>query len=92
VAGSVPTALTLAPQTWPADLPAQVRAVSKVLSLAASALTLPQLEAHFKGHGSWKSSLPSILATPEVLGKAQRDGAGRKSHRKVAFSFCIRYF
>jgi hypothetical protein len=61
-------------QPWPAELPAQVRAVSQVLSLAATALTLPQLEAHFKGRGPWKNSLPRILATLEALGKAQRDG------------------
>jgi hypothetical protein len=63
-------------QAWPADLPAQVRAVAKVLASASAALTLPQLEAHFKGRGAWKNSLPRILATLEALGKAQSDGAG----------------
>jgi uncharacterized protein with FMN-binding domain len=65
-----------APQAWPADLPAQVRAVAQVLASASAALTLPQLEAHFKGRGAWKNSLPRILATLEALGKAQNDGAG----------------
>jgi hypothetical protein len=68
-------ATTITPQPWPAELPAQVRAVSQVLTAAASALTLPQLEAQFKGRGPWKNSLPRILATLEALGKAQRDGA-----------------
>jgi hypothetical protein len=63
----------VAPQPWPADLPAQVRAVSQVLSLAASPLTASQVEAHFKGRGPWKNSLPRILATLEALGKAQRE-------------------
>jgi hypothetical protein len=58
---------------WPADLPAQVRAVSQLLSASATALTLPQLEAQFKGRGPWKNSLPRILATLEALGKAQRE-------------------
>jgi hypothetical protein len=70
---------TPAPQAWPADLPAQVRAVAQVLASALSPLTQPQLEAHFKGRGSWKNSLPRILATLEALGKAQRDGAGWRS-------------
>jgi hypothetical protein len=68
-----------APQAWPADLPAQVRAVAQVLASASAALTLPQLEAHFKGRGAWKNSLPRILATLEALGKAQSDGAGWRS-------------
>jgi hypothetical protein len=74
--GNPPAAAPAAPaiQPWPADLPAQVRAVSQVLSLAATALTLAQLEAQFKGRGPWKNSLPRILATLEALGKAQTDG------------------
>jgi hypothetical protein len=67
---------TPAPQAWPADLPGQVRAVAQVLASAPSPLTLPQLEAHFKGRGPWKNSLPRILQTLEALGKAQSDGAG----------------
>jgi hypothetical protein len=67
---------TQATQPWPAELPAQVRAVSQVLSAATSALTLPQLEAHFKGRGPWKNSLPRILETLEALGKAQREADG----------------
>jgi hypothetical protein len=65
-----------ATQPWPADLPAQVRAVSQLLSASATALTLPQLEAQFKGRGPWKNSLPRILATLEALGKAQREADG----------------
>ncbi len=68
-----------ATQAWPADLPAQVRAVSQVLATAAGPLTLPALEAHFKGRGAWKNSLPRILATLEALGKAQTDGQAWRS-------------
>ncbi len=70
------TPAATAPQPWPADLPTQVRAVAQVLSTTASPLTLPQLEAHFKGRGPWKNSLPRILATLEALGKAQREADG----------------
>ena len=35
---------------------------------------LPAIEAHFKGRGAWKTSLPRILETLEALGKAQRNG------------------
>jgi hypothetical protein len=65
-----------ASQPWPEYLPAQVRAASQVLSAATTALTLPQLEAHFKGRGPWKSSLPRILATLEALGKAHSEADG----------------
>jgi hypothetical protein len=61
-------------------MPASVRAVSQVLSTASSPLTLPQLEAHFKGRGPWKNSLPRILATLEALGKAQREAVGTTEH------------
>jgi hypothetical protein len=67
---------TPAPQSWPADLPGQVRAVAQVLASTPSPLTLPQLEAHFKGRGPWKNSLPRILQTLEALGKAQREADG----------------
>lgn len=67
-------------QAWPADLPAQVLAVAQVLSSAPSALTLPEIEAQFKGRGPWKNSLPRILATLEALDKVQCDGvAWRKN-------------
>jgi hypothetical protein len=56
-------AATAAPQAWPADLPTQVRAVSQVLTTATSPLTLSDIEAHFKGRGPWKNSLPRILTT-----------------------------
>jgi hypothetical protein len=60
-------------QAWPAELPAQVRAVSQVLSSSAQSFSLAQIEAHFKGRGAWKSSLPRILETLAALGKAQSD-------------------
>ncbi len=72
-------ATSAAPQAWPADLPAQVRAVSQVLTMATSPLTLSNIEAHFKGRGPWKNSLPRILETLEALGKAQTDGAAWRS-------------
>jgi hypothetical protein len=69
-------AANTAPKAWPADLPTQVRAVSQVLTTATSPLALSDIEAHFKGRGPWKNSLPRILATLEALGKAQSDGTG----------------
>ncbi len=69
-------AVSAPPQAWPADLPAQVRAVSQVLTSATTPLTLADIEAHFKGRGAWKNSLPRILATLEALGKAQSQADG----------------
>ena len=60
-----------APQPWPSALPDQVRAVAAVLAQAKAPLPLPAIEAHFKGRGAWKKSLPTLLATLEALGRAQ---------------------
>lgn len=59
-------------QPWPATLPDQVRAVAPVLERSANPLTLPALEACFKGCGPWKKTLPLLLQTLEAVGHAQR--------------------
>ena len=56
---------------WPATLPEQVRAVAAVLAASPVPLTLPALEARFKGRGPWKKGLPTLLQTLEALGRAQ---------------------
>ncbi|WP_243020768.1 class I SAM-dependent DNA methyltransferase [Simplicispira sedimenti] len=56
---------------WPATLPEQVRAVAAVLAASAAPLTLPAIEARFKGRGPWKKGLPTLLQTLEALGRAQ---------------------
>ncbi len=64
---------TAAVQPWPAALPEQVRALAGLLTGHASALTLADIEARFKGRGAWKKSLPRILETLEALGRARRE-------------------
>ena len=56
---------------WPATLPEQVRAVAAALATSPVPLTLPAIEARFKGRGPWKKSLPTLLQTLEALGRAQ---------------------
>ncbi|MFZ2858280.1 class I SAM-dependent DNA methyltransferase [Acidovorax sp.] len=56
---------------WPATLPEQVRAVAAALATSPVPLTLPALEARFKGRGPWKKGLPTLLQTLEALGRAQ---------------------
>ena len=56
---------------WPATLPEQVRAVADVLARSPVPLTLPAIEARFKGRGPWKKGLPTLLQTLEALGRAQ---------------------
>ena len=63
-------------QPWPASLPEQVRAVAGVLAAQPGALALPEIEAHFKGRGPWKRSLPRILETLAALGRARHENAG----------------
>ena len=61
-----------APQhPWPATLPEQVRAVADALAASPTPLTLPAIEARFKGRGPWKKGLPTLLQTLEALGRAQ---------------------
>ena len=62
---------------WPADLPAQMRAVADALATSAQPLDEDALAARFTGRGPWKKRLPQILETLVVLGKAQRDEGGR---------------
>ena len=63
-------------QAWPASLPEQVQALAQVLASHSSALTVPEIEARFKGRGPWKKSLPRILETLEALGRARREETG----------------
>ena len=60
-----------APQPWPATLPEQVRAVADALAASPAPLTLPAIEARFKGRGPWKKGLPTLLQALEALGRAQ---------------------
>jgi hypothetical protein len=48
-----------------------VRAVAAVLATSPTPLTLPAIEARFKGRGPWKKGLPTLLQTLEALGRAQ---------------------
>ncbi len=64
-------------QPWPPELSAQILAVASVLQSAPQALSLPELAAHFKGRGAWKTSLPRILETLQALGKAKNSTAYR---------------
>ena len=62
-----------ATQNWPNTLPDQVRAVAQVLASQPVAMTLTDIEAHFKSRGAWKKSLPRILETLEALGRARQE-------------------
>lgn len=59
-----------AQRPWPPALPEQVRAVAELLGHSPAALSLPEIEARFKGRGPWKKSLPTLLQTLEALGRA----------------------
>ena len=61
---------------WPASLPKQVRALAQVLASHCGALTVPEIEARFKGRGAWKKSPPRILETLEALGRVRREETG----------------
>lgn len=56
---------------WPSEIPAQVAAISKVLSDAAAPLTLVDIAEHFTGRGPWKKRLPELLETLVALSRAR---------------------
>ena len=62
-----------ATQNWPNTLPDQVRAVVQVLASHPGAMTVADIEAHFKSRGACKKSLPRILETLEALGRARQE-------------------
>ena len=64
-------------QPWPASLPEQVRAVAQVLVGQSGALTIADIETHFKGRGPLKKSLTRILEILEVLDRSRRESGGR---------------
>ncbi|MDQ5895941.1 MAG: hypothetical protein QG612_27 [Pseudomonadota bacterium] len=72
-----PAAAPATRQPWPADLPAQMRAVAEALAASAQPLDEDALAARFTGRGPWKKRLPQILETLEVLGRAKREAQGR---------------
>lgn len=43
-----------------------------MLASSPVALTLAQIEARFTGRGAWKRTLPTLLQTLQVLGRAQQ--------------------
>ena len=65
---------TAARRAWPADLPAQMRAVADTLAATPGALTETALADRFAGRGPWKKRLPQILQSLEALGRARADG------------------
>ena len=60
---------------WPADLPAQMRAVADLLAASPAPLSEAQLADNFTGRGPWKKRLPQILQTLEALGRARAEPA-----------------
>ncbi|WP_366520865.1 type IIL restriction-modification enzyme MmeI [Rhodoferax sp.] len=72
---SNPASRAKLPESWPATLPEQVKAVVQVLSRNPGALTLAQIAAHFGTSASLKKSLPTLLQTLEALGRAHRVAA-----------------
>jgi hypothetical protein len=79
-AGAPPSASSASPnaarQPWPAELPAQMKAVAEALAAAPGALSEAALAERFNGRGPWKKRLPQILQTLEALGRARAESAG----------------
>ncbi len=64
----------IAPQPWPSEAPAQIKAVADVLAQAGTALTLDDIAASFTARGRWRERLPGILDLLVALGRARPQG------------------
>ncbi len=71
----IPAAAAATRQPWPADLPAQMRAVADALAASHTPLAEAALAERFTGRGPWKKRLPQILQTLEAVGRARVDAA-----------------
>ena len=72
-APAVPVIHSITRQPWPAELPAQMRAVADALAASPGALDEAALAQAFTGRGAWKKRLPQILQTLEALGRARAE-------------------
>ncbi|MDD2811430.1 hypothetical protein [Rhodoferax sp.] len=72
---SNPASRAKLPESWPATLPEQVKAVVQALGRNPGALTLAHIADHFGTSASLKKSLPTLLQTLEALGRAHRVAA-----------------
>jgi len=72
-ASTTSTTPASARRPWPAELPAQMRAVADTLAASSGALTEAAVADRFSGRGPWKKRLPQILHTLEALGRARAD-------------------
>lgn len=66
------------PRPWPKDAIEQVRAVTDVLAIGLTPLSLEDIAARFTARGSWKKRLPALLDMLVALGRA-REAEGRYS-------------
>jgi hypothetical protein len=64
-------------RSWPATLPAQVKAVAEVLTAARAPLADDAIAACFTGRGPWKKRLPQIIDTLVAVGRVRRRKDGR---------------
>ncbi|MGH8461610.1 MAG: class I SAM-dependent DNA methyltransferase, partial [Stenotrophobium sp.] len=76
------SALTLSPKErakktpWPAELPAQIRALADLISASTVPLTEAAIAAQFTGKGPWKKRLPQLLDTLLALGRVRATASG----------------
>ena len=63
-------------QSWPKELPDQVRAVAEVLAGERRVLDADDVAKHFSGKGPWKKRLPQLLETLESVGRARKVKGG----------------
>ena len=85
--GMAPAAPPIRPvtrQPWPAELPAQMRAVADALAASPGALDEAALAETVTGRGPWKKRLPQILQTLEALGRARAEARASQTVWRAA--------
>lgn len=63
-------------QPWPAEAPAQAKALFELLSGSRMAMNIETITANFTGKGPWKKRVPDMLEMLEAVGRIRETRSG----------------
>ncbi|MDP3295241.1 MAG: hypothetical protein Q8M37_10985 [Nevskia sp.] len=65
-----------AKQAWPAELPAQMRALTELFASTRVPLSIDAIADRYSTRGKWKARLPELVGTLEAIGQIRSVGNG----------------
>ncbi len=69
-------AKAVAKQAWPAELPAQMRALTELFASTRVPLSIDAIADRYSTRGKWKARLPELVGTLEAIGQIRSVGNG----------------